>query len=1219
LRIGQNQLHNTGYQIPTTRKKMRLEKIALAGFKSFADKTEFSFDTPITAIVGPNGCGKSNVVDAVKWVLGEQSVKSLRSGQMADVIFSGSSSRKAAGTAEVSLSISNTNGTGPRQLPIEADEVQITRRIYKSGESEYRINNKICRLKDIRELFMDTGVGLKAYSIIEQGEVDRLLTSSKTDRRVIFEEAAGISKYKAHKKEALRKLERTEQNLLRLADILGEVQKQLRSVKYQAGKARNYLQYRERLKELQVNYSLAEYAKNHTKITEKKAGLERLEEQFAFVAAEVAKTDSHTSQLGQRITETEKELNRTGNSLVTVQSKIEQNLQRIEFLRTRVTELQQRKESTEQRAEKLRKQENLFKGDLAQCENELAKCEKTLEEKKQTAEELEKAIQEIDAECRSLEADLEDEKSGIIDIVRRTAQLHNEVQSISVYRNNLTSQKDRLAGRAESSQAELEKLLTEKAQHNARLSDIEKVLGELQQSLDSKRKEAGEIDALVTMDNKRLAHSKETRSALSSESAILTDMEKRREGLNAGVKSILEGRSVEHNKFDYVEGILADIIVADVEYANAVEATLEGKTDALVINSTNKALADKETIEKLEGRVNFICADKIEPFVDKKDLSKFKPVMGRLVEFVKAEKQYAPLVWKLLGKTLIVDSINAGIESAERIGEGYQFVTLKGEVLSADGAIKLGPLGKMTGLISRKSRLAQLQKILSDITSEITSIEGQIENKSRAKTHLDELCKNLRTAIYEANTEKMQVASKLSVIEQNIKRLREEQPLITGEIDLLEEQIAQSVQKEYDSKQKLQELEAVNNQRTTQIKELEAKYAEQKAKQQAETSRVTDLKVALGQITEHRQAVTQTIASLQSQMQENRRATEAAQAETQGCSEQLRKAESDILNCEAAVSELFIEKEKEQQSSGVLHKEIERLLEERNQREQLSRQKRAEQSEIEQKINELKIELGQLEVKAEDLVERVQDQLQLDLVEAYKNYKEEDIDWDNVKEEIAELRGKLERLGNVNVDAIAEQENLEKRNEFLSNQVEDLNKSRTDLQQLINRLNKISREKFRETFEEIRTQFQQIFRKLFGGGKADILLEDTEDVLEAGIEIIARPPGKEAMSISLLSGGEKTMTAIALLFAVFKTKPSPFCFLDEVDATLDEANNERFNLLVREFQKDSQFIIITHAKRTMSIADVLYGITMQTRGVSKKISVRFDQFYEVEKEIAAVA
>ena len=1193
---------------------MRLEKITLNGFKSFADKTEFSFDSPITAIVGPNGCGKSNVVDAVKWVLGEQSVKSLRSGQMADVIFNGSSSRKPAGTAEVSLFISNTTG----QLPIEADEVQITRKIYKNGESEYRINNKICRLKDIRELFMDTGVGVKAYSIIEQGQVEQLLNASRTERRVIFEEAAGISKYKAHRKEALRKLERTEQNLLRLADILGEVQKQLRSVKLQAGKARNYLRYRQRLKELQVNYSLAEYHKISTQSAEKKAGLEQFAEQFAGVAAEVAKNDSLMSELGERIIETGNKLNRMDNCLVTVRSKIEQQLQRIEFLRTRTTELQQRKETAEQRGEKLQEQENLFKDDLTQCRSELATCEKMLDEKKQSSGQVEKLSGQIKAECASLEADLEDEKSGIIDIVRKTAQLHNEVQSISVYRNNLSSQKDRLSGRAQRARTELEELLTEKAQHNARCSDIDKVLGELQRSLDSKRKEAENIKSQVETDSKRLAHSKEARSALSSELAILTDMEARREGLNTAVKSILQSRSVGNNKFDYVEAVLADIIVADVEYANAVEAALEGKTDALVINNTSRLLADKETIEELQGRVNFICADKIEPFVDKRDLSKFRYVKGRVVEFVKTKSKYAPLAWKLLAKTLIVDSIDTAIELAEKIGQEYKFVTLKGEFLSAGGAIKLGPLGKTTGLISRKSRLRQLQEAVTNITSEITALEEQIEKNSQADAHLAKLCKDLRTAVYEANTEKMQVSSKLAVYKQNMKRLKEEQPLITNEIDLLEAQIAQSVQKEYDSKQKLQELEAVNSQRTAHIKELETRYAEQKTQQQSVIDRLTDLKVAIGQITEHRQAVKQTIVSLQSQIQENRRAIESAQAETQSCSEQWEKTQRDILNCEAVVSELFVEKEKRQQSTEKLHEEIEKLLEEQKQAEQLIRQKRAEQGKIESAIGGLKIELSQLEVKSQDLVERVREELQIDLVEAYENYSDEDIDWNKVREEIAELRGRIERLGNVNVDAIAEQESLDKRNEFLSSQVEDLNKSKAALLQLISRLNKKSREKFRETFEEVRVHFQQIFRKLFGGGKADIVLEDTEDILEAGIEIIARLPGKETMSISLLSGGERALTAIALLFAVFKTKPSPFCFLDEVDATLDEANNERFDLLLREFQKDSQFIIITHSKRTMSIAEVLFGITMQTRGVSKKISVRFDQF-DKQEETAAVA
>ncbi|UCF17493.1 MAG: hypothetical protein JSW59_08520, partial [Phycisphaerales bacterium] len=560
-------------------------------------------------------------VDAVKWVLGEQSVKSLRSGHMADVIFGGSSSRKPLGAAEVTLVLSNSDGVGARLLPIETDEMQVSRKIYKSGESEYRINGKICRLKDIKEMFMDTGVSAKAYSILEQGQIEYLISASKQDRRFIFEEAAGISKYKAHKKEAFRKLERTEQNLLRLADILGEVAKRLRSVKLQAGKARNYLQYTQRLKDLQVNYSLVEYAKILAQTNDRQQVLEEASEQFESLAAQVAREDAHLSSLGEDIIETEHKLSSTGNRLVSVQSKIEQQTQRVEFLRTRVSELQQRKDSAAEKIDKLREQRKTFEEDSARYENESASCERMLDEKTRDLKILEEAIQKVNAECLSLETRLEDEKSGIIDIVRRTAQLHNEVQSISVYRDNLSSQKDRLAGRAETARAELEDLLTEKAQHSARLDDIEKVLGELEQSLRSKRSNSEELEEVLRAFHKQLVRSKEAASALNSELTILTDMEKRCEGLNPAVKNILQSRCIEDGRFDYVEGMLADIIEADVEYANAVEAALEGRTDALVSSSTSRMLSDSEQIAELDGRVNFICLDRIKPLINDADLS----------------------------------------------------------------------------------------------------------------------------------------------------------------------------------------------------------------------------------------------------------------------------------------------------------------------------------------------------------------------------------------------------------------------------------------------------------------------------------------------------------------------------------------------------------------------------------------------------------------------
>jgi chromosome segregation protein len=613
-------------------------------------------------------------------------------------------------------------------------------------------------------------------------------------------------------------------------------------------------------------------------------------------------------------------------------------------------------------------------------------------------------------------------------------------------------------------------------------------------------------------------------------------------------------------------------------------------------------------LSSLDGRVHFRSLDRVEPFVDDADFSQYPFVRGRLVEFVTCESRYAPLAWDLLGKTVVVDSLDAALELTEYTRAGYTFVTLSGECLSADGLLRLGPLGKATGLISRRSRISQLEETIASINAEIARLEDQMQRTIQAKSHLDKLYKDLRTAIYEANTEKMQTNSKLAVYERDIKRLKDEEPLIACEMDALEAQIAQSVQKEYDSKQRLRELETVNNERTAHIKDLEARHEELKGQQQDRMQDLTDLKVQLGQALEQQKGLRQIIERLQGQMQASQQTLAAAEDEIQVCAGQFSEAQRDILECEARVSELFVEKESAQQSNRLLQDELAGLVAGQRQKEELVRSRRARKTEVEHKIGELRVELGQLDVRLQDLVARVKDELQIDLAEAFATRTTGDVDWEQVKNEITELRGKIERLGNVNIDAIAEQETLEERHNFLATQVKDLTESKSQLEQLIAKLNKQSRERFVETFEQIRLNFQQIFRKLFGGGKADIILEESDDVLEAGIEVVAKPPGKETRSISLLSGGEKSMTALALLFAVFRSKPSPFCFLDEVDAALDEANNERFNLLLRDFDIESQFIVITHSKRTMSIADMLFGVTMQQQGVSKKIAVRFDEY-----------
>ena len=1177
---------------------MRLEKVILNGFKSFADKTEFRFDSKVTAIVGPNGCGKSNVVDGVKWVLGEQSAKSLRSGQMTDVIFSGSGSRKASGMSEVSLCFSQVANYADDQ-----DELRITRRLYRSGESEYLINNKSCRLKDIRELFMDTGIGAKAYSIIEQGQVDQLVTSNKVDRRGLFEEAAGISKYKAHKKEALRKLDRTEQNLLRLADIVSEIQKQLRSIKLQAGKARNYLGYKEKLKELSVNYSLSEYHQMKTALGKKGEALAEVEACFGEVVSEVGRNDALFSELTSEIISTEGDINRSDNALISIKSKIEQQKQRIEYLQARIAELGERKEKATAQIESITQQNAGFEKQITDKQTELAESENAYEEKQKQIEDFSGNVHELSMECNSVEADLADEKSGIIDIVRRSAQLHNEISSLDSHRDNLAGQKDRLHGKVDTASAELKELLTEKAHYQARFGDIESVLTDLQSSLEDKREQMEQLNSDLAVTSDKLSTQKQQRSAMQSELKVLDDMESNREGLDNAVKNVLSHAS--ENNIDYIDGIVADVVQADSAYAGAVEVALADMADAVVVNSTAGLLGDSATREMLQGRINFVCSDKISPFVDKVDLSARSAVRGRLVEFVDFDSKHTALVWQLLGKTILVDNVNCAIEISSTLDESYRFVTTDGVLLSGGNIITDGPMGAASGLISRRSRINELTENLDELGGQIDATANQFEKYNQDSQHLAKLCQELRTSIYEANTEKTEANSKLASLGQNIERLTNEQPLILGEIEMLEEQIASGVQKQYESQQHLDELETVKQERDAHIEELEAKLSEAKMSLEERNAMLTELKVAMGQIVEQRKARRGEIASLQSQVQHARMALESARTELLASDGQVEQSTNDISESEQSISDMLMEKEKAQEKSNELHAKVEQMMAEKLESEQTLRAKRSEQAQLEEQIHELKIQISQVEVRRDDLCVNVKNDLDMDIVEAYEGYEHGDIDWDQVRDEIVELKQKIDRLGNVNVDAIDEQVALEERNEFLSKQVEDLNQSKSQLEQLINKINRESKEKFRVTFEQIRENFQVLFRKLFGGGKADVILENPDDILESGIEIIARPPGKETRSISLLSGGEKTMTAIGLLFAVFKSKPSPFCILDEVDAALDEANNERFNLIIEEFKDLSQFVIVTHSKRTMSIADVLFGVTMQTQGVSKKIGVQF--------------
>ncbi|KPK78181.1 MAG: hypothetical protein AMJ79_00410 [Phycisphaerae bacterium SM23_30] len=1194
---------------------MQLKKIILCGFKSFADKTELEFGEGVTIIVGPNGCGKSNIVDAVKWVLGEQSAKSLRGGQMMDVIFNGSNSRKSQGYAEVTLVFANTQGL----LNMDTDEVTVARKLYRSGESQYLLNNQPCRLKDIRELFMDTGIGADAYSIIEQGKVEILLQASKEDRRAIFEEAAGISKYKARKREALRKLDRTEQNVLRITDIMGELEKRLRSIRYQAGKARNYQKYSAKLKELRLNQFLAEYYKRQSSEQAQRQQYDQLQDELLGVTTAYEQTQARLSWLDDQINQCEKEIRRLENQLLQCTSQIGNQEDRVELGRRRCEELSEQLEKSGQQLDEFRQQQQALQAADAADRQQIERTQEELLEKQQQLDQLQNARQQRALQLSEYRAQLEDEKSGLIDIVRRTAQIHNEINAQDLRRTNLSGQKDRLHGRRGEIRAEMQQLLSIRTQATDKLDKIKVLLEESKEQLEARREQSAQLAEQRRCCGEDLSAAKEYRSGLLSRQQLLADLEAKLEGVDVGVRQILQGKQEDTDHFYYIKGIVAQLLEAEVKYAAVAAAALADRAQHLVAAHSQAVLEDSENLEQLRGRVQIICLDQLPRFSDGYDFSQHPEVQAKLIDLVHYPADCERLAWHLLGKTILVDTIDAALRLAQVAPPGYRWVSLEGDLLEADGTLHLGPQTAAAGLISRKSELRQLQDSIAEAHERIQELKNQDQQYANQINHLEKNLQELRTAIYEANTQQIETRSQREQVDQNIERLKREEPLIVTEIDTIEQQIQEALKLQASSQQSLDDLQSVNDRRQAEIDRLEETIAEQERQDLAMLDQITEVKVSLGQIQQQQTALRERLDHTRCQLQQCRHNLQMLEADLQNGQMSFEAAQQSIEQAQAKITALFQQRQEHQQLGQKLREDLDQRQTEKQQMTGRARELSEQKELLQEQVHQVQMQLNENHLRCENLIQRVREELDLDLVEAFAGYQHEETDWEAVGEEIEALKQKIERLGNINLDAIAEQEELEERAQNLHQQLSDLTEAKRQLELLISKINRESEILFQQNFEAIRLNFGDLFRKLFGGGRADIILEDPDNLLECGIEIIARPPGKQLQSLSLLSGGEKTLTAVALLMAIFQSKPSPFCLLDEVDAALDEANIERFTLVVQEFLKDSQFVLITHSRRTMAVADVIYGITMQEQGVSKKVSVRFAGEEEHLETGAAVA
>lgn len=1262
-----------------------LKSLELFGFKSFADRTVFEFAPGVTCVVGPNGSGKSNVVDAIKWILGDQSAKSLRGKEMADVIFNGAAGRKPNTFAEATLTFDNTSGV----LPIDAAEVQVGRRLYRSGDSEYLLNRATVRLKDIRDLFIGSGAGTAAYSIIEQGRVDQILQGNPTTRRVVFEEAAGVSKYKARRADAERRLERVAQNLLRLTDIVDEVEAQLTSTRSQASKAARYREISTQLERSWTGLAADDYRNLSAKLANHEQSLESIAEEvhelqssLQGIESKRAKTEEQATAIDEDLHQLERRAAAAREEIASLVSTIRHQSERDEELRSDVD--QRRREQLS-----LARQVSLARRELAEAAETLQQVEAEFEEQRQEVVQREQQLQAAQHDLADSQEQV-DAQRGKIERLREERAAHLEhLAGLRTERATLEQTLSDRQSRANASDAAWREAREELEAQQQKLAaaNVEKTKAE--QALRDLQDQHGELQNQRGDAAQRIVELRERRSAALARRAVLEELEQRQEGVAIGVRDILERAATSHYPpWNCVLGIVRDLLDVPLEFAPVIESALGQRAQLIAVTRLAPVL---EYLQRgaapIEGRVGFVelaapaRVRQGEAEVDSSthvlddiarasveteiDLTNSEGVIGRADRFVQARERVGGLAERVLGDTWIVEGLHVAERLAKESAGTARFVTLQGEVLSSDGSLQVGVMPHESLIVSRKSELRHLK-------NEIRSIEKSLESSGQRQTILSQSLSQYESSLEEA-ARRLQECSEASTQAAALEAAcRREAARLLAELESRTARVKQIEERQREVEAQIEEREAEVNRLDDEIVQLQETIEEQV---DALAQRQTLLEEGFEAVNSQQLALAKHEERLSSLRQAHRRELDEHRRREERHQETVRQLETalaarrrvvmQILRAESEVANKFVVLEELSQQIRILRKERMQLRDVRSRLnaevERLSKQRREltdDQHGHEIEARDIRNQIDALEQRMFEEYQRPLDEIVASGVSAYRdllaerygNAGEEEVDgpeadeviegaeevdvletteeneppvewmedppvsFDEVRAELEagvdRLRRKIKMMGHVNTEALENLEELESRYAMLSSQLTDLTKAKTELEEIIRKINAESQRIFMETFVTIREHFQELFRKLFGGGDGDIILEDPDDVLECGIDIVARPPGKELRSISLLSGGEKTMTAVALLFAMFRSRPSPYCILDEVDAALDDANVDRYVGVLREFTEMTQFVVITHRKRTMTAADVMYGVTMEQAGVSKRLSVRFEEVTE---------
>lgn len=1177
---------------------MYLKSIEVQGFKSFAHKIKFDFHNGITGIVGPNGSGKSNVADAVRWVLGEQRVKQLRGGSMQDVIFSGTENRKPLSYASVAITLDNSD----HQLAIDFEEVTIARKLYRSGESEYLINGSTCRLKDVNELFYDTGIGKEGYSIIGQGQIDKILSGKPEERRELFDEAAGIVKFKRRKNMSVKKLEEERQNLLRVNDILSELEKQVGPLERQAEKAREYLKKKEELKVYDINMFLLETERinDQLKSVDEKIGLTQSElgtatEQYDAMKQEYEAVEEQVDAIDASIERSKGQLNET--------TILKQQLEnQIALLKEQIHSAHMNDEHYDQRARTIEAEILERENQLKELETEQSQIGEELSaDRKKESEEKEK-LTNVQIRIAGLVSEIEKNKSEIMEILGNRASTKAKIQKFDTMLEQIQVRKSGLNQRvleAESEAGTQDELLKE---YNQELKKISEQIIELTE-------ENGRYEAKIKVLQETLAKQTEQfrigQTAYHREQSRLESLKnitERYDGYGNSIKKVMDNKEREQGLL----GVVADIIKVEKKYEIAVETALGGSIQNIVTADEDTAKRMINFLKKNKfGRATFLPLTAIKAYggMSHPEALKEPGALGIADSLVKVSPEYKELAGFLLGRTLVVDHIDHGIAIAKKYRQSIRIVTLEGELINSGGSMTGGAFKNSSNLLSRRREIEEFEKTVRKLKAEMDELEKESDTLRKERAGYYEKIEGLKEELQKAyviqNTAKMNV----SQAEAKIRAARNMSEDIRREAEELDRQIndiidnQESISVELDTSEQLeQELNVrIEADQEELERERQAESLQQKASEEAHLV-CAGLEQKVIFITENVTRIREENRKFQEELEELEKSKGGTSKEIKEKEEQIAGLYETIENSGELFVEIQAEIEKAKKQREELNKKHKIFLQKR---EDLSKH----MSELDKEIFRLESQKNNYEEASEKQINYMWEEYEITFNRALELRDENLTDLVKMKKRVQELKSEIKGLGDVNVNAIEDYKNLSERYEFLKTQHDDLVEAEATLEQIIEELDEAMRKQFSEQFERISKEFDSVFKELFGGGKGTLELMEDEDILEAGIRIIAQPPGKKLQNMMQLSGGEKALTAIALLFAIQNLKPSPFCLLDEIEAALDDNNVVRFAQYLHKLTKNTQFIVITHRRGTMTAADRLYGITMQEKGVSALVSV----------------